>query len=213
MIKDDEARPSNEFHQFTEPHNNPVHNSPPDILILNQINPVPFIRHIWMYFNIFRLSLGFPVASLFQVSPPKPYIHFCSPYTCHMHCLSPLLSFHRPNKTWRSVQIMKYHITQFSSALYYFLPLGPDVSFSTLFLNTLNLCSSVSVRDLVSHPHKATGKNCSSATMHVFCLSPGALYEIASLFEGNAVVFAVWLNTSRCTSCGPMTKEPELRGM
>jgi hypothetical protein len=91
--------------------------------------------------------------------------------------------------------------------------LGPDISVSILFFNTLNLCSSVSVRDQVSHPHKTTGKNCISATMHVFCLSLGALYEITTLFEEHAVVFAVWLNTSRCASYGPMTEEPELRGM
>ena len=35
---------------------------------------------------------------------------------------------------------------------------GPDISLSTLFSSTLNLCSSVSVRDQVSHPHKATYK-------------------------------------------------------
>jgi hypothetical protein len=38
--------------------------------------------------------------------------------------------------------------------------LGPNILFSTLFSNTLNLCSSLSVRDQVSHqhPYKTTRK-------------------------------------------------------
>jgi hypothetical protein len=36
--------------------------------------------------------------------------------------------------------------------------LGPNILLSTLFSDTLNLCSSLSVRDQVLHPHKTTGK-------------------------------------------------------
>ena len=36
--------------------------------------------------------------------------------------------------------------------------LGPNVPLSTLFSNTLSLCSSLNVSDQVSHPHKTTGK-------------------------------------------------------
>jgi hypothetical protein len=36
--------------------------------------------------------------------------------------------------------------------------LGPNILLSTLFSNTLNLCSSLIVRDQVSHPYKTTGK-------------------------------------------------------
>jgi polysaccharide pyruvyl transferase WcaK-like protein len=36
--------------------------------------------------------------------------------------------------------------------------LGPNIPLSTLFSNTLSLCSSLSVRDQVSHPYKTTGK-------------------------------------------------------
>jgi hypothetical protein len=38
------------------------------------------------------------------------------------------------------------------------LAIGPNILFSTLFLNTFNLCSSFSVRDEFSHPYKTTGK-------------------------------------------------------
>jgi hypothetical protein len=36
--------------------------------------------------------------------------------------------------------------------------LGPNIHFSTLFSNTLNLRSSLIVSDHVSHPYKTTGK-------------------------------------------------------
>jgi len=36
--------------------------------------------------------------------------------------------------------------------------LGPDILLSNLFLNTLNIRSSLDVRDLVSHPYRTTGK-------------------------------------------------------
>jgi hypothetical protein len=36
--------------------------------------------------------------------------------------------------------------------------LGPNILLSTLFSNTLSLCSSLSVRNQVSHPYKTTGK-------------------------------------------------------
>jgi hypothetical protein len=36
--------------------------------------------------------------------------------------------------------------------------LGPDIHLSTLFSNTLSLCSSLGVRDQVSHPYKTTDK-------------------------------------------------------
>jgi hypothetical protein len=36
--------------------------------------------------------------------------------------------------------------------------LGPNILLSTLFLNTLSLCSYLSVTDQVPHPYKTTGK-------------------------------------------------------
>jgi hypothetical protein len=36
--------------------------------------------------------------------------------------------------------------------------LGPDILLSTLFSNTLSVCSSLNVTDQVSHPYKTTGR-------------------------------------------------------
>jgi hypothetical protein len=35
---------------------------------------------------------------------------------------------------------------------------GPNILLNTLFSNTLSLCSSLAVRDHVSHPYRTTGK-------------------------------------------------------
>jgi hypothetical protein len=35
---------------------------------------------------------------------------------------------------------------------------GPNIILSTLFSNTLSLCSSLNVRDHVSHPYRSTGR-------------------------------------------------------
>jgi polysaccharide pyruvyl transferase WcaK-like protein len=36
--------------------------------------------------------------------------------------------------------------------------LGPNIPLSTLFSNTLSLCSSLNVRDQVSHQYKTSGR-------------------------------------------------------
>jgi hypothetical protein len=68
--------------------------------------------------------------------------------------------FHHPNIIWWNIQVMELHIMQCNilhppatSSL-----LGPNILLSILFSNTLNLCSSLSMRDRVSHPYKTTGK-------------------------------------------------------
>jgi hypothetical protein len=35
---------------------------------------------------------------------------------------------------------------------------GPNILLGTLFSNTLNLCSSLDMRDQVTHPYKTTGR-------------------------------------------------------
>jgi hypothetical protein len=62
------------------------------------------------------------------------------------------------NYTWRRVQVMKLLIMQFfqppvTSSLF-----GLNILLNTLFSNTLSLCSSLNVRDQVSHICKTTDK-------------------------------------------------------
>jgi hypothetical protein len=55
-------------------------------------------------------------------------------------------------KLWSS-QLCNFLHSPVTSSL-----LGPNILLSTLFLNTLSLCSSLNVRDQVSHPDKTRGR-------------------------------------------------------
>jgi hypothetical protein len=60
-------------------------------------------------------------------------------------------------------EVMKLLIRQFFPPSCHFIPhpsvlLGPNILLSVLFSNTLNLCSSLNLRDQVSLPYKTTGK-------------------------------------------------------
>jgi hypothetical protein len=81
------------------------------------------------------------------------------PHACYIpHPSHPWFN-HPMNILWR-VQIMNL-IMQFCSAFSYFLPLRSKyfpVSLSTLFSNSLYLCSSFKVKGQVSHTYKTTGK-------------------------------------------------------
>jgi hypothetical protein len=61
------------------------------------------------------------------------------------------------NYTWQRVHIMKLLVMQFSPFSRPSL-FGPNILLSTLFSNTLSLCSSPNVRNQVSHPYRTTGK-------------------------------------------------------
>jgi hypothetical protein len=63
-----------------------------------------------------------------------------------------------PNNIWWSVQVMKLLIMQSVQPLTTSSLLGPNILLSNLFSNTLNLCSSLSVRDEVSYPYRTKGK-------------------------------------------------------
>jgi len=85
------------------------------------------------------------------------------PLTFPSHvCYMPLLShppwFDHVKNIWWCINVMKLLITQSFSTFCHFLILVQNILLSTLFPDTLNLCSSLSVRYQVSHPHKTTSK-------------------------------------------------------
>jgi hypothetical protein len=55
-------------------------------------------------------------------------------------------------KSWSSLLCNFLH-SPVTSSLF-----GPNILFSNLVSNTLSLCSSLNVRDQVSHPYRPTGK-------------------------------------------------------
>jgi polysaccharide pyruvyl transferase WcaK-like protein len=56
------------------------------------------------------------------------------------------------------VTITKLLITQFSQFSRHLIPLRPNILLSTLFSNILSLCSSLNVRDQVSHSYRTSSK-------------------------------------------------------
>ena len=123
----------------------------------DQSSPPPF------YFLKTHFNIIFP-------SNPKPSKWFLAFSTPHQNpvCTSPLIhTCHMPNLSHSSDLITSIVFGEenrsLSSSLWNFLHLsitsshlGPYIFLSTLFSNTLNLHSSLSTRNQVSHPYKTT---------------------------------------------------------
>jgi hypothetical protein len=63
-----------------------------------------------------------------------------------------------PTDIWVWVQIMKFLIVQIPPFSCHLIPLRSKYSSQNPVLKHLSLCSSLSVRDQVSHPYKTTGR-------------------------------------------------------
>jgi hypothetical protein len=74
-----------------------------------------------------------------------------------MHCQSHPPWLDHSDYVWR-VQVMKLSLCSFFQSPITSSLFGPNILLSTLFSNTLSLCSSLNVRDQVSHPYRTIGK-------------------------------------------------------
>jgi hypothetical protein len=139
-----------------------VRKRPPIVPILSQVNPIHTLPFYFftIHTNIilpptFRSSwwsLPFYLAHQYHVCIPL------LPYECYISCLSHPLWLNNPNYIWRRVQVMELLIMHFLQPLIISSVLGPNCLLSTLFSNILGVCSSLTVRDQVSHPYRPTGR-------------------------------------------------------
>jgi hypothetical protein len=79
-------------------------------------------------------------------------------YACHVPCPPHSPWLYLPNNNWGWVQNMKLLTVQLPPFSSYFNLFGPNILLRTLFSNTFSLCSSLNVRDQISHPYKTTGR-------------------------------------------------------
>jgi hypothetical protein len=115
--------------------------------------PSPLV-HILSQINLVHTTPSYILIFLFSGFLTKILYAFfwclCVLITCPSHPPWPDHS----NYTWRRVQITKLLIMQFSPTSRHFISLRS----STLFSDTLILCSSLNIRDKVSHPYRTTVK-------------------------------------------------------
>jgi hypothetical protein len=77
------------------------------------------------------------------------------PHACHMSRPPHPPWFNHPNNIRWRIQAVKFIIMQFYPWSI-FLPFRSNIN--TLFSETLSLCSSLEMKDQVSHPYNTTGK-------------------------------------------------------
>jgi len=122
---------------------------------------IPFLK---IPFNIIlsprtTCSLAFSSAHIIPLCPSPVF------YTCHMSCSSHSW-FGQPNNIGWVLQIIKPLVISASHSPVMSSLLGPNIFHSTLFSNTLSLCSFLSVRHQASHAYNNNRQNYSSVYIY-----------------------------------------------
>jgi hypothetical protein len=137
-----------------------VHKRPPLVPIVSQIDSVhtipSYLRSILILSNHIRLGLpsglfpsGFPTNILYTLIF-APIRATCPPNPIFLYVII-LIMFGEEYKLW-SYSLCSFLQSPVTSSLF-----GPNILLSILFSNILGLCSSLNVRDQVSHPYRTTG--------------------------------------------------------
>jgi hypothetical protein len=133
-----------------------VHKSPPLVTILSQNDPVhttpSYLRSILTPSTHLRLVL--PNGLLPSDIPTKIFSPIRATICAHLIFLNViiLIMFDKGHKLWTS-SLCSFLQPSITSCLF-----GPNIFLSTLFSNTLSLCSYLKVRDKVLHPQDSQAK-------------------------------------------------------
>ena len=139
------------------------HSQEPDtISYLSHIDPVhaPTSHVLMIYFNIILPST--PGSSKWSLSlrflHQNPVYTCARPHTCYMPRPPHYFRLDQPKDIGWGVQIISFSLCSFSPLLVTSSLLGLNILLGNLFWNILSLCSSLSVRDQVSHASKKQAK-------------------------------------------------------
>jgi hypothetical protein len=130
-------------HLTTGPHPEPVESNLHPPANLPKIHPDP-IHALAFRSGLFPSSFPTKILYTFFSSPMRAT---CSAHLILLYLIC-LMIFGDKHKLWSSSLCNLLHSSVTLSLL------GLNILLRTLFSNTLSLCSSLSVRDQVSHPHK-----------------------------------------------------------
>jgi len=123
---------------------------------VQSLPPVLFLEHSLQYYSPVY-AFDFQVVSFSLIFPSKPCMHLSSHQICHILC--PFHSSwydHHICNNWLGMQFISSLCSLLQSPVTSFLSC-PNIFLSTLFSNTLSLCSALTVRNQVSHPYHTTG--------------------------------------------------------
>jgi hypothetical protein len=169
-----------------------VHKSPPLVPTLNHIHPVHTTTSYFSKIHFIIILASTARSSYWSASfclshqnlACIPFLSMLATYTAN-HILIDLIIliiFEEEYKFWSS-SLCSFLQPSVTSSLF-----GPNILFSTLFSNILSLCSSLNVRDQVSHPYRTTDKRTVLCilifTAHLFI----CLYFVCSVHLGAVVL-------------------------
>jgi hypothetical protein len=141
-----------------------------------------------IHFNIIRLTSW----STFWLSHQNT-----TSFLFSASCSVPLILLHLIVLIILGKEVIKILIMQFSQTLVISSLCGPNILLSSLFSNSLSLCSSLNVKNQVSHPYRTKGK---ITVLYILIFTFAKCWKVAGSNPDEVIGFFFNLpNPSSCT--------------